>query len=123
MNRSRGRLAIAAVSLDCPDHDDLSRFYAELLDGAILWRTETAAAVAVGATTLIAQRVENYDPPTWPGSSVVHLDISGADVDLAAETLSAVASGATIAATQPDARWVVLFDPAGHPFCLTPFTP
>ena len=24
---------------------------------------------------------------------------------------------------QPDPHWRVLLDPAGHPFCLTPFTP
>lgn len=123
MNRSRGRLALAAVSLDCADHDELSRFYAELLDGTILWRTATASAVDVGAVTLVAQHVENYERPVWPGASIVHLDISGPDIDLPAQTSFAVAHGATIAGTQPDTRWVVLLDPAGHPFCLTPFTP
>ena len=42
------------------------------------------------------------------------------DIDVAAAR--AVALGATQPA-QPDPRWRVLLDPAGHPFCLTPFTP
>jgi hypothetical protein len=34
----------------------------------------------------------------------------------------AVALGATLP-EQPDPRWWVLLDPAGHPFCPTPFAP
>ena len=38
--------------------------------------------------------------------------------DLAAETSRAVEAGATLAAYQPQDDVRVLFDPAGHPFCL-----
>ncbi|RZI55165.1 MAG: VOC family protein, partial [Zymomonas sp.] len=31
----------------------------------------------------------------------------------------AVECGATEAEEQPDPRWRVLLDPAGHPFCIT----
>lgn len=89
----------------------------------MLWQTSTAAAVRLGSGTLIAQRVEDYEPPSWPGAAIVHLDISGPDLDLPGQTAFAVAYGATVAGTQPRPRWVVLLDPAGHPFCLTPFTP
>jgi hypothetical protein len=41
-------------------------------------------------------------------------------LDLAEEC--ALGLGAT-RPEQPDPRWKVLLDPAGHPFCLTPFTP
>jgi hypothetical protein len=56
----------------------------------------------------------------WPGASIVHLDLTAGDLDAAKER--AVALGATLP-EQPDPRWRVLLDPAGHPFCLTPFTP
>jgi hypothetical protein len=35
----------------------------------------------------------------------------------------AVQAGATDVDRQPDPRWRVLLDPAGHPFCLTTLTP
>jgi hypothetical protein len=50
----------------------------------------------------------------------VHLDLTADDLGAAGEW--AVALGATLP-EQPDERWRVLLDPAGHPFCLTPFTP
>jgi hypothetical protein len=50
----------------------------------------------------------------------VHLDFTSDDLGAAAER--AVALGATLP-EQQDPRWRVLLDPAGHPFCLTPFTP
>lgn len=69
---------------------------------------------------LAAQRVDPYVPPVWPGTSIVHLDLTADDLAVAAER--AVGLGATVP-PQPDPRWQVLLDPAGHPFCLTPFTP
>lgn len=35
----------------------------------------------------------------------------------------AVALGARLADPQPDPRWRVLLDPAGHPFCITTVAP
>jgi hypothetical protein len=119
----REDLAVVAVSLDCADHVELAAFYAALLGGSILWSTDSASAVRAGSITLIAQRVEGYERPVWPGASIVHLDISGPDLDLDASTAFAQARGATLAPAQPDPRWVVLLDPAGHPFCVTPFLP
>ena len=49
----------------------------------------------------------------------MHLDLTADDLGAAEE--QAVALGATLA-QQPDPRLRVLLDPAGHPFCLTPFT-
>ncbi|WP_321572628.1 VOC family protein [Parafrankia colletiae] len=44
--------------------------------------------------------------------------------DLEGAVAEAVGLGATVAAAQPDpVRWRVLFDPAGHPFCLTTVAP
>ena len=35
----------------------------------------------------------------------------------------AEALGARLADPQPDSRWRVLLDPAGHPFCITTVVP
>jgi hypothetical protein len=47
---------------------------------------------------------------------MMHLDI--AVDDLAVALASAVELGATVAEFQPQEDVRVLFDPAGHPFCL-----
>jgi len=52
----------------------------------------------------------------------VHLDLHG-DAPVGEFEQRAIALGARLAAVQPDPRWRVLLDPAGHPFCITPFTP
>jgi hypothetical protein len=83
---------------------------------------EESAAVESGGVVLVMQRIANYRPPVWPGASIVHLDLSG-DAEVGELERRAVALGARPAQTQPDDRWRVLLDPAGHPFCITPFTP
>lgn len=111
---------VAAVSLDCSDTQQLADFYVALLGARQLWAKESSAGVEVAGLALVMQRVEAYQPPVWPGRAVVHLDLTADDVDAATER--AVALGATTV-EQPDPRWRVLLDPAGHPFCLTPFKP
>jgi len=119
---SESTLRIAAVSVDCLDHIELAEFYARLLGGQIMWTTATAAAVRSEHWVLVAQKVEGYQPPSWPGFSVLHLDLNG---EAAVDELVAVAlaAGARRAEHQADPRWSVLLDPAGHPFCITPFSP
>jgi hypothetical protein len=113
---------VAAVSLDCEDHRELASFYARLLGGSVRWVTNTAAAVSVGSYDLVAQRVSPYSRPTWPGTSIVHLDLTCEPAELPAFRRHAEQCGAVMAPYQPDGRWVVMLDPAGHPFCLTPFS-
>jgi hypothetical protein len=110
---------IAGISLDCADSRELADFYARLLDGRVKWATDNAAGVAVGDYTLVAQTVSPYIRPTWPGASIVHLDLTCESADLPAFQRRAEDCGAEMAAFQPDERWVVMLDPAGHPFCLT----
>jgi hypothetical protein len=69
----------------------------------------------------VAQRVADYTRPRWPGTAIVHLDLT-AGAELAAPTALALSLGALEAPHQPDARWRVLLDPAGHPFCITTLT-
>jgi hypothetical protein len=113
-------VTLVGISLDCPDPQRLADFYRGLLSGRQLWAKEHSVGIEVPGAVLVAQRVDRYVPPTWPGASIVHLDLSADDLGAAAER--AVELGATLP-EQPDPRWRVLLDPAGHPFCLTPFTP
>ena len=106
---------LVGISLDCPSPRRLADFYLGLLGGRELWAKESAVAIEVPGVVLIAQRVDDHRPPRWPGSAVVHLDLTADDLDAAAER--AVELGATVP-EQPDPRWRVLLDPAGHPFCL-----
>lgn len=90
------------------------------LGGRQLWAKESSVGIEVPGAVLVAQQVDGYVLPAWPGTSIVHLDLTADDLGAAAER--AIALGATLP-DQPDPRWRVLLDPAGHPFCLTPFTP
>jgi uncharacterized glyoxalase superfamily protein PhnB len=110
------------VSLDCGDPAVLAEFYRRLLDGELLWSKPDSAGIRAGGLTLVAQRVPGHRAPTWPGESVVHLDLE-AGPDLAASVERALALGATLVEPQTDERWRVLRDPAGHPFCITTDTP
>lgn len=111
---------LAAVSLDCAAPQRLADFYLALLGGRQLWAKESSAGLEVSGVVLVMQLVADYAPPVWPGSAIVHLDLTADDIEAVAER--AVTLGATCP-EQPDPRWRVLLDPAGHPFCLTPFTP
>jgi catechol 2,3-dioxygenase-like lactoylglutathione lyase family enzyme len=111
---------LVGISLDCPDPQRLADFYRGLLGGRQLWANESSVGIEVPEALLVAQQVDGYVPPVWPGTSIVHLDLTADDLGAAGER--AVALGATLP-EQPDPRWRVLLDPAGHPFCLTPFTP
>ena len=111
---------LVGISLDCPDPQRLADFYRGLLGGRQLWAKESSVGIEVPGAVLVAQQVDGYVLPAWPGTAIVHLDFTADDLGAAAER--AIALGATLP-DQPDPRWRVLLDPAGHPFCLTPFTP
>jgi hypothetical protein len=115
-------LHFVGVSLDCADPDALGTFYLELLGGERAWRSPGSVGVRVPGLLLIAQRVDDYSPPVWPGASIVHLDLSAGAL-LEEPVARALELGATLADFQPDERWRVLLDPAGHPFCITTITP
>ena len=116
-----GRLG--AVSIDCPDPAVLADFYGALLGMSRLFESPDGSVIAItdGAQTLALMRVADYVAPTWPAPGQLqqmHLDVSVTDLDDGVR--QAIALGARLAEHQQDpARWRVLFDPAGHPFCLT----
>jgi len=110
------------VSLDCADPAQLADFYVRLLGGRVLWSRPTSVGVQVPGLLLVAQRVDAYRPPQWPGASIVHLDLTAGD-QLEEPVQRAIALGARLADAQQDPRWTVLLDPAGHPFCVTTIGP
>jgi Glyoxalase-like domain len=112
---------LASIALDCSDTTSLARFWADLVGGEVAFSSEEFCAVKTSGGWLATVRVPDYQPPTWPGPAVpkqMHLDL--AVTDLEAAEAEAIRLGARKADEQPGPdRWRVLFDPAGHPFCLS----
>ena len=115
-------LRFVGVSLDCADPAELATFYLSLLGGRLLWGNAESAGVQVPGVVLVMQRVRNYRRPRWPDASIVHLDLWAGD-RLDEPEQQAIALGAELVDPQPDTRWRVLLDPAGHPFCITTLRP
>jgi catechol 2,3-dioxygenase-like lactoylglutathione lyase family enzyme len=117
-------LRLAGVSLDCADPAELAEFYSRLTGFEIIFGNDDFVALR-GDIYLTTQRVEGYQPPTWPESErakQIHLEFATQDLDGASEI--AIGLGATIADPQPRPEvWRVLLDPAGHPFCFTTLIP
>ncbi|MGW4246309.1 VOC family protein [Nocardia sp. NPDC004722] len=112
---------LGAIALDSDDPIALGRFYSALLELEVVVETPDLVALRARGVMLTVERVENYRPPDWPADSVpkqAHLDLFVEDLD-AAEA-AALALGARKPDTQPaPAKWRVLLDPSGHPFCVT----
>jgi hypothetical protein len=115
------KIRLGAISLDCTDPGPLSTFWADLLGGEIVVTSEEIGIVKLDHLLLTAMRVENYVPPTWPTGSVPkqgHIDLDVDDLDDAESR--AISLGAVRARSQPEPEsYLVLLDPAGHPFCLS----
>lgn len=111
------------TAIEAPDPGALARFYAELLDWH-LGHSEPGTAVVAASPRgpfLVFQLAEDYSPPVWPPAEgqqrpMMHFDFQVGDLDEA--VAEALALGATLAPHQPQDNVRVLFDPAGHPFCL-----
>jgi catechol 2,3-dioxygenase-like lactoylglutathione lyase family enzyme len=112
-------MTVSAIILDCADPGALADFYSR----ATGWKVTSADDDFVylgdgGPVQLAFQRVTGYEAPGWPSATKqAHLDIRVDDVDRA--TADLVAAGATKPDFQPGDGWVVLTDPAGHPFCIS----
>ena len=110
-----------SVALDCAEPGPLAEFWAQLLDGTIVFSSDEFVAVQVEQMWLAAVQIPDYQPPSWPDGTMpkqIHLDLAVDDLNEA--EAGALALGARKAAEQPSPdRWRVFLDPAGHPFCLT----
>jgi hypothetical protein len=114
-------IRLGSVALDCADPVALGAFWSQLLGGEVAFSSEDFVAVKTDRVWLAAVRVPDHQPATWPDGArakQIHLDL--AVDDLAQAEVDALALGAVRADEQPAPdRYIVLIDPAGHPFCLT----
>ncbi len=121
------KIKMYSFTLDCKDAHKLAKFYAALLKWEIAFHDEEWACVCApgmgqGAYPgILFQRNPEYKPPVWPEEpeaqqQMAHLDFAVNDLEKAVEY--AIHCGATIADEQFSDSWRVMFDPAGHPFCL-----
>jgi Glyoxalase-like domain len=119
--RSVTRLRWTTVVLDCSDPSSLARFWSSLLGGEPSRINDNFYVVKSGSTWLAAQRIDGFQPPTWPDGDrpkQMHLDL--AVDDLPAAVREALHLGATQEEEQPSPQhWRVMRDPAGHLFCLS----
>lgn len=114
-------IRLGSIALDCADPLPLATFWADLLGGEVAFTSDDFVAVKTDRAWLAATHVDDYAPPTWPSAQVpkqMHLDL--AVDDLKEAELRATTLGAVRAASRPAPdRYIVLLDPAGHPFCLS----
>jgi predicted enzyme related to lactoylglutathione lyase len=110
-------------ALEAPDPGALARFYSTLLEWPISHEEPGTAVVAApgGTVFLVFQEATGYDAPVWPPAAghqrpMMHFDFQVDDLESAVR--EATALGASLAEHQPNEQVRVLFDPAGHPFCL-----
>jgi len=109
------------VTLDCAEPAPLGAFWAAMLGGEVIFTHDAAVGVRADGMLLAAVQVEDYRAPSWPDDEIpkqMHLDLGVTDLDGA--VADAQRLGARLADEQPaPEQRRVLFDPAGHPFCLT----
>lgn len=121
------KIKMSALTLDCKDPHELAKFYAALLKWELVFYDEEYAVIAPpgihqGAYPGISfQRNPEYQAPVWPEEppaqqQMAHIDFAVNDLEKAVQ--HAVQCGATRADRQFSDAWTVMFDPAGHPFCL-----
>jgi len=115
--------SIIGVAFDCPNANDLADFYVKISG----WEKEISSDEWAALRTpegilLVFQTVDNYVPPVWPWENgkqqqMAHIDFYVEDLG-EAEKL-AIKHGAVKSGIQFFDTSTVMFDPAGHPFCLS----
>jgi catechol 2,3-dioxygenase-like lactoylglutathione lyase family enzyme len=127
-------MRVTSVTIGAPDPRALADFYSRLLEWPVTaadparpgrppedgWAQVTPESPDAGPT-LNFEFEPQFSTPTWPSKPneqqiQEHLDIAVQDLHASVEW--AVECGARPAAFQPQDDVRVMFDPAGHPFCL-----
>ncbi|WP_309133265.1 VOC family protein [Brevibacterium sp.] len=110
---------LAMVTLDAPDAAALGEFWSQVLGWPVTYSDENYAMLAGPTHALGIGTSADYRKPQWPddGHKQFHFDLAADDIEAAAARC--VELGAIRADPQPGDTWVVLLDPAGHPFCIT----
>lgn len=126
------KIKMYSFTVDCKEPYELAKFYAKLLKWEIPFYDEDWACVGApqtgqgGYPSILFQKNPAYKPPVWPEEpeaqqQMAHLDFAVNHLEEAVQY--AVHCGATVAEEQFSDDWKVMFDPAGHPFCLCQMTP
>jgi hypothetical protein len=114
-------IRLGSLALDCAEPAALAAFWAALLGGEVAFTSDHFAAVKTDRMWLSIVKIDDYQAPTWPHSDQpkqMHLDLAVDNLEEA--EAEAMRLGAVKPNIQPSPdRYIVLFDPAGHPFCLT----
>ncbi len=115
---------IAGFALDCKNPNTMADFYNKLLGwDKIETNSDDFSAIRSSQGWIFAfQRVPEYIKPAWPWTNdkqqqMGHFDYYVEDLETAI-TL-AIELGATKSEVQYFESSTVMFDPEGHPFCLT----
>ncbi|WP_329571838.1 VOC family protein [Kitasatospora sp. NBC_01266] len=116
------QLKLTMITLDCADPLALAAFYQQAtgLEPHPKSDADFAALGRADGLFLGFQRVDDYRAPRWPdqsGPQQFHLDFTVEDLAEAEARLLELGAGKP--EYQPgEGKWLVLTDPAGHPFCL-----
>ena len=116
------QMKLTAITLDCADPQVLAEFYRQATGLELHPKSDGDFAGITREDGLFIgfQRVDGYQAPNWPDPGAPqqsHLDFGVDDVGEAEAHLLGL--GALKPEFQPGGdRWLVLTDPAGHPFCL-----
>jgi len=115
--------SIIGIAFDCPNANELADFYVKISG----WKKEISSDEWAALRTpegilLVFQTVENYVSPVWPWKDgeqqqMAHIDFKVDNLQEAEEL--AMACGARKSDVQFYDTSTVMFDPAGHPFCLS----
>ncbi|MGW0995581.1 VOC family protein [Streptomyces sp. NPDC002523] len=109
------------ATLDCADPLALAAFYQQAMGLELHPKSDADFAGLNHEDGLFIgfQRVDDHQAPRWPDQTVpqqLHLDFTVDDLDEAEARLLELGAGKP--EHQPNDRWRVLTDPAGHLFCL-----
>lgn len=121
------KIKMYSFTLDCKEPHELAKFYAALVNWEMLvidedWACVYAPGSSQGAyPSILFQKNHNFEPPVWPEKpeaqqQMAHIDFAVNDLEKAVQ--HAITCGARVAEDQFSEHWRVMFDPAGHPFCL-----
>jgi len=115
--------SMIGIAFDCLNANELADFYVNLSG----WKKEISSDEWAGIRTpqgvlLVFQTVDNYVEPIWPWKEgkqqqMAHIDFYVENLNEAVE--HALKCGAKKAEVQYYDTSTVMFDPAGHPFCLS----
>lgn len=113
---------LSMLNIDCANPGRQAEFYATALGWTVTYSDENYGMLEGNGLRIGFGKMDGYQPAPWPDDNNgkrFHLDMRVDDLDEAAANLCAI--GATKPDFQPgDGRWLVLLDPDGQPFCLSP---